>query len=311
MPKVSVIIPIFNVEKYLKKCLDSVINQTFKDIEIICVNDGSTDNSLKILEEYSKLDNRIKIINKSNGGSSSARNAGLTIANAEYCYFIDSDDWLELNTLEKLYNIMISNDVDSVIHGANNILGDKSYVGTDMDMQDWFESFTKSNGIYDVPTSIRADICSVIWNKLYKMEIINKYNCRFANGLIQEDELFLWTYMIHCRNYYYLNEKLYNYFRHSDSLMGTRNNSHRILDILDIQVELYKLLEQYKNINDYKSYLTQDYFYNTIGLFPIMPQKYRKEAFCKVKDYYNNINHDNTILNLIKYISENFKDDVQ
>ena len=104
MPKVSVIIPVYNVEKYLRQCLDSVVNQTLKDIEIICVNDGSPDNSLAILEEYAQNDNRIKIINKSNGGISSARNAGLKIAQGEFIGFVDSDDYIALNYYESLYN---------------------------------------------------------------------------------------------------------------------------------------------------------------------------------------------------------------
>lgn len=106
MSKVTIIIPVYNVEKYLEKCLNSVICQTLKDIEIICVNDGSTDNSQQILKEYAQKDERIKIVDKKNGGLSSARNAGLDAATGEYCYFLDSDDWIELNTLEKLYGFI-------------------------------------------------------------------------------------------------------------------------------------------------------------------------------------------------------------
>ena len=103
-PKVSVIIPVYNVEQYLRECLDSVVNQTLKDIEIICVNDGSTDNSLVILEEYAAKDERIKIVNKENGGLSSARNCAIPLARGEYIGFVDSDDWIDLDFYEKLYN---------------------------------------------------------------------------------------------------------------------------------------------------------------------------------------------------------------
>ena len=95
MPKISVIVPIFNVEKYLKECLESIINQTFKDIEIICINDGSTDNSLDILNQYAEKDNRIKVITQSNQGLSAARNTGIKYANGEYISFIDSDDYID------------------------------------------------------------------------------------------------------------------------------------------------------------------------------------------------------------------------
>ena len=100
---ISVIIPIYNVENYLKKCIESVINQTYKNLEIILVNDGSNDNSKNIIDEYSTIDNRIKVINKENGGLSDARNAGIEIAKGDYITFLDSDDWIELNMYEKLY----------------------------------------------------------------------------------------------------------------------------------------------------------------------------------------------------------------
>lgn len=111
-PKVSVIIPVYNVEKYLSECLDSIINQTLKDIEIICVNDGSPDNSLKILEEYAKKDSRIIIINQHNQGLSCSRNNALKIAKGEYIQFLDSDDWLKENALELLYKKCKDNNVD-------------------------------------------------------------------------------------------------------------------------------------------------------------------------------------------------------
>ena len=100
-PKISVIVPIYNVEKYLEKCLGSIINQTYKNLEIICVNDGSTDNSLEILKKYSNQDSRIIIIDKKNGGLSSARNEGLKIATGEFIGFVDSDDYIESNTYEE------------------------------------------------------------------------------------------------------------------------------------------------------------------------------------------------------------------
>ena len=115
MPKVSVIIPIYNTEKYLRKCLDSVCNQTLSDIEIICVNDCSTDNSLEILEEYASKDNRIKLIDfKENKGAAVARNAGIDEAKGEYIGFVDSDDFIDLDFYEKLYNKAVKSGADCV-----------------------------------------------------------------------------------------------------------------------------------------------------------------------------------------------------
>lgn len=110
-PKVSIIIPVYNVEKYIRQCLESVINQTYKNIEIIVINDGTKDGSMKIVEEYLE-DKRIKIINKNNGGLSSARNKGIEEATGEYIYFLDSDDWIEKDTIEVL--VKNSKDVDII-----------------------------------------------------------------------------------------------------------------------------------------------------------------------------------------------------
>ena len=103
MTKVSIIVPVYNVEKYLERCLDSLINQTLTNIEIVCINDGSTDNSGKILDDYAAKDNRIKVIHQNNAGQAVARNNGLKIANGNYINFVDSDDWVDLDFIEKLY----------------------------------------------------------------------------------------------------------------------------------------------------------------------------------------------------------------
>lgn len=114
MPKVSIIIPVFNVECYLQECLDSVVNQTLKDIEIICIDDGSTDSSLKILQKYKKQDNRIILLTQENKGAHLARTTALKIAKGEYIGFIDSDDWIDLDFFETLYNKAIEENADIV-----------------------------------------------------------------------------------------------------------------------------------------------------------------------------------------------------
>lgn len=115
MAEVSIIVPVYNVASYLAKCLDSCINQNFTDMEIVCVNDGSTDSSVEILQAYSKFDSRIKIINKKNGGLSSARNAGIAEACGKYIMFVDSDDWISSDAVGKLYKNVEDNNSDVVI----------------------------------------------------------------------------------------------------------------------------------------------------------------------------------------------------
>ena len=115
MIKLSIIIPVYNVEKYIPVCLESIINQPFKDLEIICVNDGSSDNSLSVLQSYKEKDNRITIIDKKNEGSGVARNTALAIAKGDYVYFVDGDDWLEDNALEKVVSKADELDTDILI----------------------------------------------------------------------------------------------------------------------------------------------------------------------------------------------------
>ena len=115
MAKISVIVPIYNDDRYLHECLDSIINQTFEDIEIICVNDGSTDESLNILKQYESRDCRVKVISQENKGVGAARNAGIKIASGEYIYFIDADDFLELTGLEEMYDLSQQMDLDLLI----------------------------------------------------------------------------------------------------------------------------------------------------------------------------------------------------
>ena len=121
MPKISVIVPVYNVEKYLRKCIESILNQTFREFELILVDDGSTDSSGKICDEYALKDSRIKVIHKENGGASSARNAGLDVAKGEYIGFVDSDDWIEMDMYGELYRLIKENNTDISVCGINNI----------------------------------------------------------------------------------------------------------------------------------------------------------------------------------------------
>lgn len=191
MVKVSIIVPVYNVDKYLEKCLDSLINQTLKDIEIICVNDGSTDTSQKILEKYSKKDNRITIINQDNAGLSVARNSGIDIAKGEYIGFVDSDDWIDSDFYEKLYNSAKNNDADIVV---------ASIIRYRKCAQKYRVKYTNEKVYTDLQDKISA--CSIpkicyVWNKLYKNEIIK--DKLFTPNVYFEDVIWL-PKVIKCAN---------------------------------------------------------------------------------------------------------------
>ena len=182
---VSVIIPVYNVEKYLRKCVDSVLSQTYKNLEIFLVDDGSPDNCGKICDEYAKKDKRIKVIHQQNCGLSSARNAALDVCTGEYITFIDSDDWVEPTYVEELYNAIKKYNCDVSVCGHNHINNDEKVT-----QKICYESFDE---IY------RDDICNLFfrlkpisitaWGKLYRRDIFKEL--RYPVGINYED-----TYII-------------------------------------------------------------------------------------------------------------------
>lgn len=181
--KISVVIPVYNVEKYIKECIESVINQTFKDIEIIVANDGSKDNSIKIVEEY-LYDKRIKIINQENGGAASARNIGMKEAKGKYIYFIDSDDFIENNVLEELYKNSELETMDIVFTNFT-YYSDKSHKTKKSKFRFPFKDYI-NKGYYYLYNGEEINV----WNRLYKKEFLLKYKFQFIEGIIHEDQDF-------------------------------------------------------------------------------------------------------------------------
>ena len=186
--KVSIIVPVYNVEKFLSKCLDSLINQTLKEIEIICINDGSKDNSPKILTTYGQKDNRIKIINQKNQGLSATRNNGIRIAAGEYIGFVDSDDWVDLNYFEKLYNAAKKYDSDIAagdFYRQGKILKSKKLK---LLKEEFFTNTTIKAKQVLVPKY------NYVWNKLYRTTFLLQNNFFFPEGKLYED--MYWTIRI-------------------------------------------------------------------------------------------------------------------
>ena len=182
--KISIIIPVYNVEKYLERCLNSIVNQTLYDLEIICINDGSPDNSLEILERYSKQDKRIKIINQENSGLSVARNTGMEIAVGEYIGFVDSDDWVDSNFYENLYNSAKKYNTDIAV--ASVLRERKKYSSYRIKYNNE-KVYTEKSEIFNACDC--PNICYV-WNKIYKTEFFKSQNLKFQEGMFFEDILF-------------------------------------------------------------------------------------------------------------------------
>ena len=204
--KISVVIPVYGVEKYIRQCLESIINQTYKNLEIIVVNDGTKDNSMKIVEEYLS-DERIKIINKQNGGLSSARNRGMEEATGKYIFFVDSDDWIELNTIE----ILVKNSKSVDIVGTNFFYWDE--IQKIKKKTTTIEEF--KNNIPEDKKYLISMYGSESCNKLYRREFLKKFNIKYEKMLYEDVfwkiETFLQAEKIKItgkRYYYYRNGRV-------------------------------------------------------------------------------------------------------
>lgn len=217
MAKVSIIVPVYNVEKYLRKCLDSLINQTLKDIEIICVNDGSKDNSPKILEEYAKKDNRIIVINQENAGLSVARNSGIDIAKGEYIGFVDSDDWVDLDFFEKLYYSATSNDTDIAVGGIIRVTGIKKKKFLNFEKETITDNTNLKFELCDVPEK------SYVWNKIYKTAKLKEIGLEFEKGIFYEDCIFTPQALFYLGKIVTVPNIYYYYLRRGNSTVKQRS----------------------------------------------------------------------------------------
>ena len=232
---ISIIIPIYNTEKYLNRCIETVVNQTYSNLEIILINDGSTDNSKEICEEWCKKDNRIIFINKDNTGVSDTRNKGLEIAKGEYISFIDSDDYIELNFYEKLLKCIMSEKTDIVMCGYNRIYENK--------IEKHLYSYPNKLDKYSFlmkPMIIEG----FIWNKLFKKDIIA--NLRFYSDIaMTEDKLFLFEYLDKINNISILNEPLYNYNVYNYNSITHKKDPKCFINTIKSHHYINKILEKY------------------------------------------------------------------
>lgn len=238
---ISIIVPVYNVEKYLEKCIQSVLKQTYKKFEVIFINDGSTDNSLDILKKYREIDERIIIINKVNAGTGAARNDGLDRAKGEFISFLDSDDWYEQDYLEKLYKNLKTNNSDVAICNLKVVYENEKKV-KNLNIY----SFQKINLKEEPKKLLRILEMPVLWNKLYKMEVIRKYRIEFPTLSKGEDVIFLYRFFSNVFNVSKTEENLYNYIKRNNS---ATTNEKNILWIYLILEEIEKYVKNYSKID--------------------------------------------------------------
>ena len=208
---ISIIIPIYNVEKYLEKCLDSILNQTYKNLEIILIDDGSTDNSPNICNSYCEKDKRIKIIHKNNEGVSSARNKGIELSKGKYIVFIDSDDYVSNEHIEVLYDCIISNNVDLVISNLIDISEDGIILNNEEK-----ESFLMNKDQCLKELLSEDNFYHLCCGNIYRKDLLEKirFNCKYR---IAEDLDFLYRYIKQISSAYFLSKNTYYYLKREGS----------------------------------------------------------------------------------------------
>lgn len=256
MPKVSVIIPVYNVEQYLRECLESVVNQTLKDIEIILVDDGSTDSSLEICKEYAKKDNRIKIIEQGNQGAGAARNRGLAEAKGDYVYFLDGDDYIDPKTLEKLY-IKITDSYSDICFCRNNIYDENK---KSLENIEWSTNNTIIPTIVpfsgnDIQDNLLQICVPNLFLKLYKRNFINKNNLKFQELKTCNDVFFNYASLILATKITYINEILVTYRKNQKNCLS----ANRGKTALNIITAYYALKEFLQSKNLFEKYETTIY----------------------------------------------------
>lgn len=269
-PKISCIVPVYNVEKYLRRCLDSICAQTFTDFECICVDDGSSDGSGRILDEYAEKDSRFVVIHKDNGGVSSARNAGLDIARGEWIAFVDSDDWVEKEWLEFLYLKCKENEAD--ICWCDYI---KEYPNTSQ----YIEQKTENNIESFVNDVLSDKIGSFLWNKIFRrkpiQDLIQHYGIAFEPKMdICEDLLFIVRLSEYIKKGFYLKKGLYHYFQRKDSYTNSVINTKRAEQIKLIGELIIDNEKKYLNSFLYRKMITKNWIMNAGTFF--VQKKYSK-----------------------------------
>lgn len=225
MPEVSVIVPVYKVERYLNQCVQSILDQSFEDLEVILIDDGSPDRCPAMCDEWAKRDSRVTVLHQKNGGASSARNAGLRVAQGEYIGFVDSDDWIEPGMYGSMYKLITANDADMVIcemqrqEKKNKSMAEKVEL---WDQKKCLDHFFRVNGEEDT---------HCIWNRLIKKEILEDFS--FIEGKMNEDVHACYCFAARCKKAVYTNVPYYHY---TFNVNGVTNNQFTIrkLDLLDM-----------------------------------------------------------------------------
>lgn len=245
MAKVSIIIPVYNAERYLRQCLDSMLSQSLKDIEVICVDDGSTDGSHEIIYQYVRQDNRFKVIHKENGGLVSARKAGIALASGQYIGYVDSDDWIDPTMYQVLYQTAVQNQADMVSSGyffeGNYVT--EHYDGVAEGLYDESRmAYLRENAIYNPATEdvgLRGSLCC----KLFRTELFRTVQQEISDKLtFSEDKICVLSFVLQCSRVYVLKQAFYHYIVHPSSMVHSADTNY-LTNVNEVYQSFIKLYE--------------------------------------------------------------------
>ncbi len=287
MELVSVIVPVYNTEKYLERCISSITEQIYQNLEIILVDDGSTDNSLEICNEWSKKDKRIKVVHKENGGLSSARNAGIDASLGDYLVLVDSDDRIAKEMISKMYSAIRIHDADLAI--CDFIKGTEDFYPfaeeeTNELVSEEIDPLTALRSIYK--DSYNAQMYVAAWGKLYKKELFN--TVRYPEGKLFEDIYVTHRILYDCKRIAVVSNKLVYYYQHSESIMNSKFNVKK-LDYLQALNERI-LFFQEKQLNELERMAYDDYLHSLIW------------EYSRVRDILHDRNMQNDIKNRFREV---------
>lgn len=300
---ISIIIPVYNAEDTIKRAVESCLNQTYKNIEIICVNDGSKDNSLNLLKELEAKDLRVKIINQANRGPSRARYNAIKEATGEYLMFLDADDWYEPNMVKSMVKALENNNTDFAICD-NNIIEIGNLGSLNKVIKNHCSlSFSGYKNVSH--KDFNRSINNTLWNKIFKTEILKQNNIQYPTGLLQyDDKIFILKYLCCIKNCYALTEKLYNYvIGNPNSLMGkvfTNKNKRHEFDFLFCFADFFEWAKRQNLQEEMVLYVINNQFWASI---PFWYKKLSKINKYKMYKHIKNFIEKYKILSE----SENFK----
>lgn len=263
-PLISIIIPVYNVEQYLDYCMESVLVQDYKNLEIILIDDGSTDSSGNMCDEYAKNDSRVKVIHKKNGGLSSARNIGIEVMTGKYLTFVDSDDYIRIDYVSRMYKYILEDDTDLVVCSYKKILGEESYRN--------ISNRRTQHYVYDAEMvrykMIARQIPMYAHGKLYRARLIGWLN--FPEGRLYEDVPTIWNVVKHIEKVTYATDELYFYRQRVDSIVNGKYK-HRRMDQVYFAEQIY---DEVKNVQELKYAAGTKCFFSAVDNYALVSEKF-------------------------------------